>query len=137
MNLASGLRVIHKDPKVAGRYIKLAVVPTRALRLACGTDISLRIAVEDWDKLRLGREIGDPTTVDRDKPEIARFVESPTLKKLTLRLVVNICEQRDWPNTRWWRWQAPWLHMLRRWWTREWRCGNWLILTKCSTDPRC
>ena len=78
---------------MAGRDVKLAVMPTRALRLACGTEISFRVAVKHGDQLPVGSEVGHPSAADRDEPEVAFLIEGAALKKLALRLIVDIREQ--------------------------------------------
>src|SRR5579872_2881940 len=107
-----------------GRHIELAVMPTGALRLACRTDISLRIAVEYGDELRIWRKIRYPATVDRDEPEVACLIESTSLEKFPLRFIVNVGKQGDRPDTRWRRRHTPRLHGLRRWRTCERRRWN-------------
>src|SRR5579859_163851 len=120
-----------------GRHVELAVVPPGALRLACRADISLRIAVEYRDELRVGREIRYPTTVDRDEPEVACLIESTSLEKFPLRFIVNVGKQRDRPDTWRRRRHTPRLHGLRRRRTCERRRWNCLILRHGRTYGRC
>ena len=98
---------------MAGRDVKLAVMPTRALRLACGTKIiAFRIAVKPGTSFPSGVRIGHPSAADRDEPEVAVVIEGAALKKLALRLVVDISEQRYRPDTRRRGRKTPRLHLF-------------------------
>src|SRR5689334_4301338 len=104
--------------------VEFAIMPTRALRLACGSEAIFRVAVEHGDQLRIGSQVGHPPATNRDEPKVACLVEGPALKKFALRLVMDICEQGDGSNARRWRRQAPRLNLFRRWRAGERRRGD-------------
>src|SRR5258708_26665352 len=94
--------------------MELSVVPTRALRLALEAEFRRRVTVEDGHELLGRREIGNPSGVDGDEPEISIRIEGPAFEKLSLRGVMDVGEQFDRPDPRWRRWQSPRLDSFGR-----------------------
>src|ERR1700712_1127639 len=101
------LRVVNQNAAVPRRQVKLAVVPTRALRLTGLAQVRWRIAIESRYQLGVWSQVGNPSAADRYEPQIASGVERAAFEKLTLRRVADIGEFFDLADPgRQWR-QAP------------------------------